>query len=133
MIVEEPFDYVNFQTQQVKKLDSSIAQLSKNKHTSKAYYRLIKNLNLDKNIILEEYLKSVQARAKEHDTVLCIQDTTELDYSNKPATQGLGRLNYDARKGMYAHPTLMVTPVGVPLGITDMQSVGKTTQRQRRY
>ena len=104
------------------KFDTSIAQLSKNKHTSKAYYRLIENPNLDQNIILNEHVKSVQERAKEHDTVLCIQDTTELDYSTKPATKGLGRLNYDARQGMYVHPTLMITPQGVPLGITDLWS-----------
>jgi hypothetical protein len=98
---------------------SSIAQLAQNKHTSKAYYRLLDNENLDKDVVLEEHIKSVQARAKEHKVVLCIQDTTELDYSSKPSIQGLGRLNYEARHGMYVHPTLMITPQGVPLGITD--------------
>ena len=98
----------------------SIAQLSHDKHTRKAYYRLIENPKLNKNTVLEEHVKSVQERAKEHPVVLCVQDTTELDYSSKPAIKGLGRLNYDARKGMYVHPTLMITPQGVPLGITDM-------------
>ena len=101
---------------------SSIAQLAQNRHTSKAYYRLIENEHLDKNIILEEHVKAVQQRAKEHKTVLCIQDTTELDYSTKPATKGLGRLNYEARHGMYVHPTLMISTQGVPLGITDLWS-----------
>jgi hypothetical protein len=99
---------------------SSIAQLSQNKHTSKAYYRLLDNPKLDKNIVLEEHVKAAQLRAKAHKTVLCIQDTTELDYSSKPSIKGLGRLNYDARQGMYIHPTLMITPEGVPLGITDL-------------
>ncbi|TCM62352.1 hypothetical protein EC844_12580 [Acinetobacter calcoaceticus] len=31
-------------------------------------------------------------------------------------------MNYEARQGMYLHPTLMITPEGVPLGITDMWS-----------
>ena len=101
---------------------SSIAQLSDNTHTSKAYYRLLDNDHVDKNIILEEHVKAVQHRAAEHPTVLCIQDTTELDYSTKPSIKGLGRLNYEARLGMYIHPTLMVTPQGVPLGITDLWS-----------
>lgn len=99
---------------------ASIAQLAQNRHTSKAYYRLIENEHLDKNIVLEEHVKAAQQRAKDHKTVLCIQDTTELDYSSKPATKGLGRLNYDARHGMYVHPTLMVSTQGVPLGITDL-------------
>ncbi|AOA58914.1 IS4 family transposase [Acinetobacter larvae] len=101
---------------------ASVSQLSKDQHTRKAYYRLIENPKLDKNIVLEEHIKAVQLRAKEHDTVLCIQDTTELDYSTKSSIKGLGRLNYEARQGMYLHPTLMITPEGVPLGITDMWS-----------
>lgn len=99
---------------------ASIAQLGETRHTSKAYYRLLDNDHLDPYQILEEHTKSVQERAKEHPVVLCIQDTTELNYSSKPSIEGLGRLCYDAQHGMYLHPTLMVTPQGMPLGITDM-------------
>ena len=99
---------------------ASIAQLARNKYTSKAYYRLLDNPHLDKNIVLEEHVKAIQLRAQEQQTVLCIQDTTELDYSSKPSISGLGRLNYEARHGMYVHPTLMVTTQGVPLGIADL-------------
>lgn len=108
----------------------SIAQLGQNKHVSKAYYRLLENPNLDKNIILEEHVKRAQERAKDHSTVLCIQDTTEIDYSSKPSIKGLGRLNYDARQGMYVHPTLMLTPQGVPLGITDLWSWARSAKDQ---
>src|SRR5512147_3333454 len=51
--------------------------------------------------------------------VLCIQDTTELDFSSQPSIAGLGRLNYQARQGWYLHPTLAVTPAGVALGVID--------------
>ncbi|MBL0230124.1 MAG: hypothetical protein IPP76_04715 [Moraxellaceae bacterium] len=51
-----------------------------------------------------------------------LQDTTELNYSSKQSIEGLGRLCYDAQHGMYVHPTLMVTPEGLPLGITDLWS-----------
>ncbi len=109
---------------------SSIAQLGQNKHTSKAYYRLLENPNLDKNIVLDEHVKAVQHRIKEHKTVLCIQDTSELDYSSKPAIKGLGRLNYEARHGMYVHPTLTLTPEGVPLGITDLWTWARQPKEQ---
>ncbi len=36
--------------------------------------------------------------------VLCVQDTTELDL-NGQGGKGLGPLNYEARRGMYVHPT----------------------------
>ncbi|MBK8325924.1 MAG: hypothetical protein IPL02_02290 [Moraxellaceae bacterium] len=52
----------------------------------------------------------MQSRAAKHPVVLCLQDTTELNYSSKQSIEGLGRLCYDAQHGMYVHPTLMVTP-----------------------
>jgi hypothetical protein len=51
--------------------------------------------------------------------VLCIQDTTELDFTTQPGIAGLGRLSYEAQHGMYVHPTLAVTPAGVALGVLD--------------
>lgn len=50
--------------------------------------------------------------------MLCIQDTTELDF-NGQETAGLGPLNYEARRGMYVHPTYAVTPGREPLGVLD--------------
>lgn len=50
--------------------------------------------------------------------MLCLQDSTELDFNDRNA-EGLWKLNYDARRGMYLHPTLMVIPERLPLGSTD--------------
>ena len=38
--------------------------------------------------------------------------------------RGLGKLNYDSRRGMYLHPTVMVTPERLTLGVTDAWDVG---------
>ena len=46
-------------------------------------------------------------------------DETELDFSSQPGIVGLGRLNYEARQGLYVHPTLMVTSEGQALGVID--------------
>jgi hypothetical protein len=54
--------------------------------------------------------------------VLCIQDTTELDYTTKKGIAGLGPLNYESRWGLYLHPTLVLTPERVPLGLLDAYS-----------
>jgi hypothetical protein len=53
---------------------------------------------------------------REHEVVLCIQDTTQLDY-NGQAMQGLGPLSYEAQRGLYLHPTYVVTPQREPLGV----------------
>ncbi|SOY74881.1 hypothetical protein CBM2588_P230001 [Cupriavidus taiwanensis] len=52
------------------------------------------------------------------EVVLCIQDTTELDF-NGQAIAGLGPLSYEAQRGLYLHPTYAVTPAREPLGVLD--------------
>ena len=53
-----------------------------------------------------------------HAVVLCIQDTTELDFNGQEIA-GLGPLSYEAQRGMYLHPTYAVTPEREPLGMLD--------------
>ena len=55
-------------------------------------------------------------RMAEHPVVLCLQDTTELDF-NGQNMDGLGRLSYEAQRGMYVHPTYVVTPQRLPLDV----------------
>jgi len=88
---------------------------------TKAAYRLMENPALDWRAVLEMHGGRTVERIVEHKpkVALCIQDTTELDFSSQPGIAGLGRLNYEARHGMYVHPTLVVTPEGLALGVTD--------------
>ena len=55
---------------------------------------------------------------REHPVVLCIQATTELDFNGQQA-DGPGPLNYEARRGMYLHPTYAVTTGREPLSVLD--------------
>jgi hypothetical protein len=54
--------------------------------------------------------------------VLCIEDTSELDYTGKSDIQDLGPLNYESRQGLYLHPTLAVTPQRLCLGVLNIHS-----------
>jgi hypothetical protein len=49
---------------------------------------------------------------------ITIRSASELDFNGQEAT-GLGPLNYEARRGMYVHPTYAVTPGREPLGVLD--------------
>jgi len=89
---------------------------------TKAAYRLLDSEKVTAQKLLEPHYACTRARMMEHATVLCIQDTTELDYTGKNDIQGLGRLNYEHRRGLYLHPTLAVTPERLPLGILDSWS-----------
>src|SRR6218665_1441812 len=62
---------------------------------------------------------------RQHRVVLCLQDTTELDF-NGQSIEGLGPLSYEAQRGMYLHPTYAVTPERAPLGITDARMWART-------
>jgi hypothetical protein len=68
--------------------------------------------------ILAPHWARTQERMRAHAVVLCIQDTTELDFNGQEIA-GLGPLNYEARRGMYLHPTYAVTPEREPLGMLD--------------
>jgi hypothetical protein len=50
--------------------------------------------------------------------VLCLQDTTQLDFNGQDI-EGLGPLSYEAQRGMYLHATYAVNPARVPLGVLD--------------
>ena len=68
--------------------------------------------------ILEPHRQCTQARMADHPVVLCLQDTTELDFNGQAIT-GLGPLSYEAQRGMYLHPTYAVSPEREPLGVLD--------------
>ena len=96
---------------------SSIPTASEGWAETKAAYRLLGNNALDAAKILDCHAGKSKQRAAAHKVVLCLQDTTELDFTTQKGITGMGRLNYVARSGMYAHPTLMVTPERVALGV----------------
>ena len=86
---------------------------------TKAAYRLLSNGAVDPMELLACHAGKSEQRAQGHPVVLCIQDTTELDFTSQPGIAGLGRLSYEAQHGLYAHLTLMATPERLALGVMD--------------
>ena len=68
--------------------------------------------------ILAPHMAQTEARMRQHPVILCLQDTTELNFNGQDIA-GLGPLSYEAQRGMYLHPTYAVTPEREPLGVTD--------------
>jgi hypothetical protein len=89
---------------------------------TKAAYRLFDHPEVTAEAVLAPHIACTEERLRALPRVLCIQDTTELDFSTKKGIAGLGPLNYESRWGMYLHPTLVVTPERVPLGVLDIYS-----------
>ena len=89
---------------------------------TKAAYRLFDHPDVTAGRVLAPHIACTEERLRAYPRVLCIQDTTELDYTGMKGVIDLGPLNYENRWGMYLHPTLAVTPERVPLGVLDMHS-----------
>lgn len=83
-----------------------------------AAYRFLSQDQVSWEAILTDHAQASRARIREHAVVLCLQDTTELDY-NGLAMSGLGVLPYEAQRGLYLHPTYVVSPEREPLGVTN--------------
>ena len=88
-----------------------------------AAYRFFDQASTDKRglswqSILQPHIDGSEARMAQHPVVLCLQDTTELDFNGQDIEE-LGPLSYEAQRGMYLHPTYAVTPQREPLGVID--------------
>jgi hypothetical protein len=108
--------------------EGSLPKISNGWAETKATYRLLSNKALDWRKVLDAHAHSARQRCVGQPVVLCVQDTTELDFSSKPGIAGLGRLSYEAQHGMYVHPTLLVTPQRVTLGVADAWMWARTAK-----
>jgi IS4 transposase len=95
---------------------ASIPGACENWPETAAAYRFLRHERVGWEEVMTAHATASQARIREHAVVLCIQDTTELDY-NGQAMQGLGPLSYEAQRGLYLHPTYVVSPQREPLGV----------------
>ena len=86
---------------------------------TQAAYRLLANAAVDWEGVLAPHWDCSVERMRRQPVVRCVQDTTELDFTAQPGLAGLGPLSYLRQHGRYVHPTLAVTPDGVPLGVLD--------------
>ncbi|MBP9228640.1 MAG: transposase, partial [Azonexus sp.] len=85
---------------------------------TQAAYRFFAQDDIEWEAILASHWRSAETRMQAHPVVLCLQDTTELDF-NGQRIAGLGPLSYEAQRGMYVHPTYAVSPQREPLGVLD--------------
>ncbi len=81
-------------------------------------YRMLSNERFDWRDVLEPHARCTMQRMASQSLVLCLQDTTELDF-NGQTIDGLGPLSFEAQRGMYLHPTYAVSAQREPLGLLD--------------
>ena len=90
----------------------------------KGHYRLI-DQPAESEVTVENILAPHRERTLRrmcgHDTVLCIQDSTRLNFTRRGQTEGLGSIGSNqtgaVARGLALHTTLAVNPDGVALGV----------------
>ena len=100
---------------------------------AKAAYRFFENDALVPDELRQPHHQATFQRLCSHPIVLAIQDTTTLNYSTHPYTQGLGPIGSHSPKtiGLLLHSTLAVTPTGQPLGFLHSEIRARSKRRSR--
>ena len=95
---------------------------------SKAAYRFFDNDSVTPQAILAGHTEATLQRMQDCPVVLCLQDTTALNYSTHPQTKGLGPIAHNRNKtiGFFLHTTFAVKPSGEALGILHTRTWSRT-------
>jgi len=86
---------------------------------TKAAYRFFDNDKVTHERILSSHQQRTVARMSKHSLTLAVQDTSFLNYTHHPTTEGTGPIGNKSQKqsGFVMHSTLALTAEGMPLGI----------------
>ena len=97
----------------------------------KAAYRFFDNDAVKPEQLLQPHRQATIQRLQAQEIVLAVQDTTSLNYSTHPDTEGLGPISNNANKtiGLFVHSTLALTLSGQPLGLLDVQVRSRDPRR----
>jgi hypothetical protein len=123
------------------KVGQSIPQQGEAWSDVKAAYRFLSNPDIDPVAIGGPHRALTRRSCENHSVVLCVQDTTELDFTPHPKTCGLGKIGKGTTRGMLQHTSLAVSESGAVLGILDERWHNRVeadkaearTQRQQRW
>jgi hypothetical protein len=102
---------------------AQIPEACQSRAKTKAAYRFFEHPKTPMKLVLEPHYKSTIQRIAQENVVLSVQDTTSLNYSAHPETNGMGPIgsSKDGAVGLILHDTMAFTVEGTPLGLIDVQ------------
>ncbi len=120
--------------------ESPINQACNDWAETKGVYRFFSNNKVDSDKILRAHSLKTMERSKKYKTILAIQDTSYLIYTNHKATKGIGNIsmkkgkNIDKifSKGLILHSCLAITTDGLPIGLLDQSITSRRPQSDER-
>jgi len=97
--------------------NASVPEATKSASEAQSIYRFWSNPKVTQAAILNSHIDGTIERSRSCETVLAIQDTTDLDFTSHRASAGLGYLNQTQQQGIKVHNTFGVSGAGEPLGL----------------
>lgn len=97
----------------------SLPKQTKTWAATKAGYRLLSNPKVCPHAIQGPHRLHTRESCGEHPLVLCVQDTSEIDFTSRKDVKGLGKIGTGHGRGFEQHSTLAILPSGSVLGILD--------------
>jgi hypothetical protein len=103
----------------------SLPQQMGDRASLRGAYGLLNHNKVTLEKLAEPHWNKTRTEAGQHDVVLFVQDTTELDYTRHPTKEGLGPIGDGRGRGLLLHTTLAVVPSEAPqvLGVAHQKAV----------
>lgn len=109
--------------------NASIPAACKGRAEMQAAYRFFDNDKVSFEKVLAPHVRRSLQRMAGHETVLLVQDSSEIDLTRpEQAVAGAGRLD-QSRRGIVVHPLHGFTPDGTPLGTAWAQCLNRTEEK----
>jgi hypothetical protein len=118
---------------------ASIPEACANSASTKAAYRFLDSDSFETSTIDDGMYQETIDRLDGRSLVLIAQDTTTLNFSTHPHTEGLGYIDRKHTRGMLMHSAFAISEKGLPLGVIHRKlwvrpesEYGKKSQRKKK-
>jgi len=111
---------------------ANVPQACQSRAKTRAAYRFFDHPDITMDALLKPHYESTVKRIGEQSVVLVVQDTTTLNYSAHPLTQGIGPIGPKKTKGaigLLLHDSMAFNTAGTALGLLDVQCWARDPQQ----
>ena len=102
---------------------ANLPQACQSRAKTRAAYRFFDHPKITMEKLLQSHYEATLNRISEEKVVLVVQDTTTVNYSAHPLTEGLGPISPKSEGviGLMLHDSMAFNLAGTPLGLVDVQ------------
>jgi hypothetical protein len=111
---------------------ANLPQACQSRAKTRAAYRFFDHPKITMDELLQSHYQATLKRISEEKIVLVVQDTTTVNYSAHPLTEGIGPISPKKSKGaigLLLHDSMAFNVAGTPLGFLDVQCWARDPQQ----